>query len=127
MAYTAGLFYVPGLTAAANYAAHQYKACQVLSTGCTLIATSVLTASVVGLLQNDPASGEEANLAVAGIAKGIAGTSTIVRGSLLGTDTTGRLVVTSTDNAFVVGKSLAAPTAVNDIFEVLLIPGGWRY
>lgn len=120
---------IPGLTASADLSAQQFKVVKLLSTAgqVNLAATSVITETVIGLLQNNPKSGDAAEVAVQGIAKGIAGTSTIVIGSILGVNTTSRLVKTTTDNIQQVGKALAAASAIGDVIPVLLTPGGARY
>jgi hypothetical protein len=128
--YTTRYDSIPGLTAAADLSSSkQFKAVKLLSTAGTvnLVATSVLTEGVVGLLQNNPKSGDAAEVAVSGIAKGMAGTSTIVIGSLLTFNTTSNLIKTTTDNAKVVGQALTASAAIGDIISVLLFPGGLRY
>ncbi len=69
---------IPGLTAAADLSSTgQFKAVKLLSTAgqINLAATSILVSKVVGLLQNNPKSGDAAEVAYQGIAKGIAGTS----------------------------------------------------
>lgn len=120
---------IPGLTANADLSSHQFKVVSLQSTAgiCQLAATSVITSKVVGLLQNNPKSGEAAEVAYSGIAKAIAGTSTIAVGSVLGVNTTSRVVNTTTDNLQVVGKALTASSAIGDIISVLLMPGGARY
>lgn len=120
---------IPGLTAAADLSTHQFKVVKLLSTAGTinLAATSVLVSTVVGLLQNNPRQYDSAEVAYSGIAKGIAGTSTIVIGSVLAVNTTSRLVNTTTDNLQAVGKALTPASAIGDVISVLLTPGGARY
>ena len=120
---------IPGLTANADLSTHQFKVVSLQSTAgvCQLAATSIIVSKVVGVLQNNPKSGDAAEVAYSGIAKAIAGTSTIVVGSLLTVNTTSRVVGTTTDNTQVVGKALAASSAIGDIIPVLLTPGGARY
>lgn len=120
---------IPGLTANADLSAQQFKVVSLQSTAgiCQLAATSILVSKVVGLLQNNPKSGEAAEVAYSGIAKGIAGTSTIAVGSVLAVNTTSRLVGTTTDNIQAIGKSLTAASAIGDVISVLLMPGGARY
>jgi hypothetical protein len=130
MAYFTRYDSIPGLTAAADLSSSgQFKVVKLLSTAgtCNLAATSVIASTVIGLLQNNPKSGDAAEVAVAGIAKGIAGTSTIVIGSVLGVNSTSYLVGTTTDNIQTIGKSLSKAGAIGDVITVLLIPGGARY
>jgi hypothetical protein len=120
---------IPGLIANADLSAQQFKVVSLQSTAgvCQLAATSILVSKVVGVLQNNPKSGEAAEVAYSGIVKAIAGTSTIVVGSVLGVNTTSRVVGTTTDNVQAIGKSLMAASAIGDIINVLLTPGGARY
>lgn len=121
---------IPGLTAAADLSSTgQFKAVKLLSTAGTinLAATSILVSKVIGLLQNNPKSGDAAEFAYQGIAKGIAGTSLIRIGHILAVNTTSNLVNTTTDNVQQIGKALADASAIGDIIPVLLAPGGARY
>jgi len=121
---------IPGLTAAADLSTTgQFLAVKLLSTAGTinLLATSTATETVVGLLQNNPKSGDAAEVAYQGIAKGIAGTSTIAIGSLLASNSTSKLVKTTTDNQKIIGMSLSKASAIGDVISVLLIPGSLRY
>ena len=121
---------IPGLTAAADLSSTgQFKAVKLLSTAGTinLAATSILVSKVVGLLQNNPKSGDAAEVAYQGIAKGIAGTSLIRIGHILAVNTTSNLVNTTTDNVQQVGKALADASAIGDVITVMLVPGGARY
>ena len=120
---------IPGLTANADLSTHQFKVVSLQTTAgiCQLAATSIITSKVIGLLQNNPKSGEAAEVAYSGIAKAIAGTSTITVGAILGVNTTSRVVGTTTDNVQAIGKALAASSAIGDIIPVLLMPGGARY
>lgn len=121
---------IPGLTAAADLSASgQFKVVKLLSTAgqVNLAATSILTSKVVGLLQNNPKSGDAAEVAYSGLAKGIAGTSLIRIGHILAVNTTSNLVNTTTDNIQQLGKALADASAIGDIIPVLLHPGGGRY
>ena len=120
---------IPGLTANADLSTHQFKVVSLQSTAgvCQLAATSILISKVVGLLQNNPKLGDAAEVAYSGIAKAIAGTSTIAVGTVLAVNTTSRVVGSTTDNVQAIGKSLTAATAIGDIISVLLTPGGARY
>ena len=129
-AFTSRYDSIPGLTAAADLSTTgQFYAVKLLSTAGTinLVTTSTLTETVVGLLQNNPKSGDAAEVAVSGIAKGLSGTSTIAIGSLLSINSTGKLVKSTTDNQKIVGQSLTKTTTSGDIVSVLLFPGGLRY
>lgn len=127
MAFTDNYRTIPGLVAGADLRTAQFKAVKLASTAgqVVLAATSVLTQGF--LLQNAPNTGEAAEVAFAGIAKGLAGTSTISIGESLGVNTSSKLMDHATDNRFALGLALEAATAVDDIISVLLRPGGLRY
>lgn len=124
---------IPGLYATTDLSAAQFKAVSLMSTGgqIKLVGTSIVTALVVGVLQNNPKGTSTApvpaEVSVSGIVKAIAGTSIIKKGDNLGTNTTSQLVPTTTDNKWVVAKALANSAAVGDIIPVLLLNGGQRY
>lgn len=133
-AYTGNYVSIPGLYTTTDLSAQQFKVVKLLTTGgqIALLATSVvLIGSVHGLLQNNPKGTSTlpvaAEVAVSGIAKGIAGTSIIKKGDNLTGNTTARLVPTTTDNAVIVAKALGASAAIGDIIPVLLMNGGARY
>lgn len=128
MAFTSNYSTIPGLLAGANLSSSQYKVVKLASTAgeVVLAGTSVLT-TAAGVLMNDPADGEAALVAYAGVAKVIAGTSAITAGAPLGVNTTSQVVNTTTDNASIIGRALTAASASGDYIEVLLIPGGIRY
>ena len=126
MAFTTRYDTIPGLTANADLSAAQFKAVKLLSTAglCDLAASSILTSTVVGILQNNPKAGDAAEVAYQGIAKAIAGTSLIVIGSVLALNSTSRVVNSTTDNINQVGKSLQKAGAIGDIITVILTGGG---
>ena len=116
---------LPGLKASATLAAKQYYAVKLASTAGEVAVCSSGTDVVIGLVQNDPAAGEAADVAALGVALGYASTA-ITRGTALATNTTGQLETTSTDNYQVIGIALEAATAAGDIIRVLL-NGAARY
>lgn len=127
MAFTSNTRTIPGLLAGADLSAAQYKVVKFASTAgeVVLAASSVITNGFV--LDNDPADGEPASVVYSGIAKAIAGTSTITAGSKLGVDTTSRVVNTTTDNRFVIGVATEAASAVGDLISIIVLDGGQRY
>lgn len=124
---------IPGLYATTDLSAAQFKAVKLLTTGnqIALIATSVITSGVSGILMNDPkgtlANPVNAEVAIRGIVKMIAGTSTIKIGDQLGVNTTGYVVPTTTDNRWVIAKALVPSSAIGDIICGILLDGGQRY
>ena len=121
-------------TAAANYSSTaslagpngsgQYLCVKYTGTGVAPTATvcSVNTDIVVGILQNDPASGAVCDIAVAGISKAVAGAS-ITLGAGLMADTSGRVITATTAGTNpVLGWALNQATATNQIISIHLAP-----
>lgn len=131
MAFSTEQLTLPNLRAnSTGLATSQFLAVKVASTAgqCVLNATSVFAGNVVGILQNNPAANEEALVAVFGVTKAIAATSTIAVGDSVGLNTTGRVTDNgTTDNGAIIGKALIAAAAAGDIISILLKPGGDRY
>lgn len=109
---------IPGLVAGASLAAKQYTPVKLSSTAARTVLSATTTAHVViGVLMNDPASGEEAEVATLGVVKCVAGTSTITRGLSLSCNSTGAVNVTA---GKIFGIAIDAPTAVGDLIMVKL-------
>jgi len=115
---------VPGLLAGADLSSSQYKAVKAASTaGEVVVADSPATETqLLGLLQNDPADGEAADVAVLGVAKGICESTAIAYGEAVTTNSTGELQKTTSDNDHIIGIALEASSAVGDIIRVLVNP-----
>jgi hypothetical protein len=127
MAFTTNYQTIPGLVAGADLSAAQFKVVKLASTAGQVIlaASSILTQAFV--LQNNPKSGEAAEVAYSGIVKVLAGTSNLAIGEIVGVTSTSTVIDTTTDNRLVIGKALEGSTAVGDVVSVVLIPGGARY
>lgn len=131
-AFTDNYDVIPGLVADSDLSAAQFKVVMLQSTAgrIKLAGTSIITTSAF-VLMNDPkgnsTSQVAAEVAYKGIVKVIAGTSTIKPGDNLGVNTTSRVVNTTTDNRFVIGKALMASAAIGDIISAVLVIGGARY
>jgi len=113
------------LVAGADLSAAQYKFVKLDSSG-NVIVCSAVTDAPIGVLQNSPASGVEAEIAVAGVTKVVAGaaiTTANLQTTAIGTDTSGRAVAktlgTDTTN-FVVGRPLLAAGAANDVITAII-------
>lgn len=118
---------LPGLTAGLTLAAKQYSVVKHGSTAGTVVAVTATTDNAIGIVQNDPAAGEAAEVAAGGWAKALAGVADLAVGEYVGFDSTGRVVDTTTDNRKIIGQALQASTAIGDIVEVLLFGGSHRY
>jgi len=113
---------IPGLIATSTLAAAQYKVVQLSSTaGQVKLATSG-TSKIVGVVQNDPAAGEAADVAFLGVVKGAAETSVSV-GDYLTASSTGRLKSTTTTGHVTLGIALEASDTAGDIIRFVAVPG----
>jgi hypothetical protein len=112
-------FVVGHLVAAANYSATgQYRGMVAsASADHTAVLASVAGQQIIGILRNEPESGEACEIVIEGIAKAVAG-GTIVRGDRLSVDANGALVA-STGAGAIVGTALES-AASGAIFSVLL-------
>lgn len=116
---------VPGLLAGA--AITQYRVVKAASTANEVINVTATSSVALGIVQNDPADGEPAEMVVSGPAIAIAGTSTITLGETLGFDTTGRVmdiaINSTTDQRPTIGYALEASGAVGDLIRVMVKKG----
>jgi hypothetical protein len=116
---------IPGLLASATLAASQYKIVKVASTAGEVIVGAAATDELLGIVQNDPAAGEPADVAFLGIGKALAEAS-VAYGDPLTCSTTGRVKSTTTNGHRVVGYALEASSTAGDIIRVILSPAYFR-
>lgn len=122
MAVWGNINWINGLLAGADLSSSQYKVVKFASTAGEVIAVSATTDTAIGILQNDPADGQAAEIAGPGsVALALAGTSDLAVGELVGFNTTGQVVDHTTDGRFMIGQALTASTAVGDIVRVSVI------
>lgn len=77
---------------------------------------------IIGVLQNKPASGEAATIAISGVTKAKAG-GVITAGGNVAVDAAGEFVAPATGDV-IVGKNVGLTTADGDTFSLLLLPSG---
>jgi hypothetical protein len=109
------------LVAGADLSANQYYFVKINSSGLAVLCSGA-TDKPIGVLQNDPASGEEAVITVVGGSKVVAGAS-IDEGVLIGTASTGKADAKTpgTDTTeYVVGTVILAAGADNEILTALI-------
>ena len=115
---------IPGLLAGSNLSTKQYHVVIFASTaGEVVISAGPDDGMIAGLLQNDPADGEAAEVAYSGIAMGITESTAIVFGNVVASNATGELQIVPNDEAKVLGHALETSSAVGDIIKVLVNPG----
>jgi hypothetical protein len=110
---------ITGLTAAASLAAAQFKAVKLASTAGQVKVCSSTTDVTIGILQNDPAAGEPADIAFLGESKAVMAAS-VTAGNWLIPNSTGQLKATSTAGKTIVGIALETHTTAGEIHKVLL-------
>ena len=103
----------------------QYFLVKMQSTGTPMGITlgAAVTDVLIGVLQNEPNTGEAAVVRVLGTSKVSCGTPVgLVVGDLVVSDANGQAIASGTDKDFVVGIMLesTATTAVGDIAEILI-------
>ncbi len=124
MATEGALQYLPGVKASADLSAKQFRCMKVSGNGTVTVAAAI-TDKVVGILQDAPASGVAASVAIGGRSKAVAG-GNVTAGDVLGTDDAGRVVTIApgTDTTqYIIGRALTGG-AVNEVISVLVTPGG---
>ena len=116
---------IPGLTAGADLSAKQYYVVKLASTAKQVIVGAAATDAVIGVVQNDPGSGEEALVAALGVVQ-VATEASVTMGDWLAASTTGRAKTTTSANDDVIGRALETNSAAGDIIGAL-IGGGFNF
>ena len=109
---------VLSIPAGADLSAKQYTFVKL--SGSTVISAAAATDLPIGVLLNDPASGETAAVAVSGVIK-LKASAAISVGALVGTTSTGTGVslTAGTDTTkYILGRAVTAAGAANDIITV---------
>lgn len=114
----------PDLLAGADLSSSQYKVVKPASTAGEVIAGAAATDKIIGVLQNAPADGEAALVAVSGVVKALAEAS-VAAGDHITTSTTGRVKTTTTGNNHVLGVALKASAAAGDIIPIVITLGNY--
>jgi hypothetical protein len=108
------------LTAAADLSAKQYYFMKVDSNGKAAVCGDGEKA--IGVLQNDPASGQAATVGVDGVTKVVA-SAAITKGTAVASSSAGKAAAPGTSDV-IVGIALTSSGADGDIISVLLYPMG---
>lgn len=116
---------IPGLKAAGDLTAHQYRVMR--GAGANLVnacsetaVTSLGAQQAIGVLQNNPNTDEAATVAYAGVSKAVAGAA--VTANLMVTHNASAQVINAVSGAVVIGRALEAAGAAGDKITVLLFP-----
>lgn len=105
--------------AGADLSAAQYKFVESNTAGTVTVANAA-GEKVLGVVQNDPTSGQVAAVAYQGVSKVVAG-GTVAIDADIATDASGRAVAATTGNK-IVGRAISGGS-VGEIISVLLLPG----
>jgi len=117
---------VKSMLAGASFASKQYFAVQMTSTDNTVIVAGAAAAEgshVVGIIQNEPGSGEAASIAIGGTSK-LSMAAACDQGEKIKSDGNGEGTPVDADQKSVIGIALEASDGDGSIIEVLLTPGG---
>lgn len=109
---------VLSIPAGADLSAKQYTFVKL--SGTTVISAAAATDLPIGVLVNDPASGETAAVAVSGIVK-LKASAAISVGALVGTTSTGlgvSLTAGTDTTKYILGRAITAAGAAGDIITV---------
>lgn len=116
---------IPGLVAGEDLNTKQYHIVRLAATTAkSVLVAGAGTVAVIGILQNDPKSGEAASVVCAGLTRSIAG-GAINPGDMVTANSTGQCVATTTANNKVVGKAVTATTTAGDHFELIVGLGNY--
>ena len=111
---------IPGVVATGDLGSYQYYVVKFGSTAGTIkVADTAASDTLIGVLQNDPADGEPAEVAAWGVCKALSAAS-VTAGAKLTCNSTGYVAATTTDKDEIIGIALAASSAAGDLIPVLL-------
>ncbi len=115
---------IPGLVAGADLSAAQYKCVKLASTAGEVIASAAATDTTIGILQNDPADGEPADVAHSGSCLAVAEAS-VSRADLLASNSTGQVQATTSANNKLIGVAIEASTNAGELILIALSQGNY--
>ena len=111
---------IVGMLAGANLSAagNQYKLVKIASTAGEVVLVGSTSILSIGVLQNNPADGEVAQVCIHGISKLLVGPTDVAINDRLGSDSTSRGADHTTDNQPVIALALEASSAAGDLIRV---------
>lgn len=106
-----------------SFASKQFYAVELTTTEGTVDVCNAAGDTVLGVTQDNPASGAASSIRITGITKWVAGAAVTI-GDVVGTDASGKCVTkTAANGTKGAGRALSAAAADGDIISVLLTPG----
>lgn len=121
---SAAEYFTYSVLAGASQTANQYKFVKPASTAGEIIVGTSATSACLGVLMNDPADGEVAEVAVIGTVRVLAEAS-VSAGDLVACSTTGRAKTSTTSNNKIMGKALEASSSAGDLITIALAPSNY--
>ena len=124
-AYTEGQMKIGTLKAAADLSAKQYHIVK-LASATTVNVCSAITDVPIGVLLNNPASGEAAEICILGVSK-IVADGTIAAGNLLGTSADGQadaIAAGSDTTVYTIGQAIGAASAGETFTALINVSSG---
>ena len=116
--------HIPGLLAGADLSDSQFLAVKLAGTAGEVVGILATTDDALGILQNNPTDGEEAEVRVLGVSK-MKMAVTVSQGDILGWNSTGQGTSRTNAGSRAFGMVIEASTDAGDISTVLL-SGTWR-
>lgn len=110
---------IPGLLAGAALTAAQYKWMKLASTAGEVIVAAAKTDLLIGVLQNNPADGQPADVLAVGVSKVLSGGS-VTLGVLQTANSTGQTADASSANDRVGGYALATDGTATNLVRVFV-------
>ena len=111
---------LPGMEAAADLTGHQFRFVTVTSGG---IDVAGVGASIAGVLQNKPDTGEAATVWGPGTVSKVEAGGSVLQGADVTPDATGRGVTSATTN-YIAGKALTAAANAGELLTVWITQPG---
>ena len=115
---------IPGLLAGASLTTKQFHAVKLAATAGEVVCVTASTDDAIGILQNNPADGEVAEVRFLGVSK-MAMAATVALAADLGWNTTGQGSARSGATSKAFGRVVDASTTAADLSTVLLT-GFWQ-
>ena len=115
---------IPGLIASSTLASKQFYPVKLSSTAGTVTLCSAATDAVIGVLMNDPGTGEAAEVAFCGLVQ-VAAEASQSAGTFVAASSTGRAKTTTSANDDAFGKLIDASSSAGDLVRVILAPSNY--
>lgn len=122
MAVEAPLYRIPGLTAGADLSGKQYHFVKLSGTGMGVVVCAAATDIPIGVLQNKPTSGQEAEVVALGLTK-IVGDANLAIGDQIGTSADGQAdakTVGTDTTEYVVGRVVVENSAAGGLVSAVI-------